>query len=232
VMIEETVFFRFFDLGMGLQQGFDAFTDAPLRSGHPLLGREVWAAELERAGFGAALLAARQGSPSHTLGLDVMLARLAPAVARIDRSSLSAFLAERLPEYMVPADYVVIDAVPLSASGKVDRSALPALRSAVVTDSHPFVAPRNDLEETICALWREVLEVERVGVTDDFFRLGGDSLLASQLAASLRQRLGIHVPLKAVFEAPTVEDMAGLVAIIREHASEEPFEELRLSGTI
>ncbi|MET0399016.1 MAG: amino acid adenylation domain-containing protein, partial [Longimicrobiaceae bacterium] len=133
-------------------------------------------------------------------------AELAPAAAR-------AYLAERLPEYMVPAAVVVLEALPLTAHGKVDRHALPAPELGGGT-AEP-VAPRTTTEEVLAGIWAEVLGLERVGVEDGFFELGGHSLLATRVVSRVRELFGVEVPLRAVFEGPTVAELAGRVEEIR-----------------
>ncbi|MBV9772680.1 MAG: amino acid adenylation domain-containing protein, partial [Gemmatimonadetes bacterium] len=117
---------------------------------------------------------------------------------------LRAYLGERLPEYMVPAVLVMLEALPLSANGKVDRRALPAPEA----ESERYEAPRTQTEELLAGIWAEVLRVERVGVHDDFFALGGHSLLATRVIARVRDAFRVEVPLRVLFEAPTLAAFA------------------------
>ncbi|HEX8821925.1 MAG TPA: condensation domain-containing protein, partial [Archangium sp.] len=115
-----------------------------------------------------------------------------------------------LPEYMVPSAFRVLDALPLSPNGKVDRKALPA-PEATRSEQHTYVAPRTPTEQLLASLWTQVLGVERVGGGDNFFELGGHSLLATQVVSRIRASFGVDLPLRALFEAPTVESLALLV---------------------
>jgi amino acid adenylation domain-containing protein len=127
-------------------------------------------------------------------------------------TGLRAFLQARLPEAMVPASFVLVDALPRTASGKLDRRALPAPTAMDADVAAAHVPPRTALEETIAAAWREVLNVPRVGVHDDFFALGGNSLVALRLLARLRQAVGAELPVAALLQGPTVERLARAVA--------------------
>jgi amino acid adenylation domain-containing protein len=128
--------------------------------------------------------------------------------ADLSPDDLRAFLAGRLPGYMVPADVVVLPALPLTRTGKVDRRALPAPERAA---GEGIVAPRTPTEETLAGLWRDLLDVPEVGVHDDFFDLGGHSLLATRLLSRVRSAFGVELPLRSLFEAPTLEALAARI---------------------
>jgi amino acid adenylation domain-containing protein/non-ribosomal peptide synthase protein (TIGR01720 family) len=119
-------------------------------------------------------------------------------------------LRAELPEYMVPLHWLWLDKMPLNANGKLDRKALPALEIGQI-QSQDYEAPRNELEQTLADIWAEVLKVERVGVRDNFFELGGHSLLATQIASRVQKTLQRDVPLRAMFECSTVEELAGYI---------------------
>ncbi|NOK14931.1 non-ribosomal peptide synthetase, partial [Corallococcus exercitus] len=126
----------------------------------------------------------------------------------LDVSALRAYLKQHLPEYMVPAAFVSLEALPLTSNGKVDRKALPVPDVGLLRASHAYEAPSSPLEEKLAALWSEVLRVPTVGRTDNFFELGGHSLLATQLVARVRAALDVELPLRALFEAPTIAALA------------------------
>ncbi|WP_218081855.1 non-ribosomal peptide synthetase [Anthocerotibacter panamensis] len=124
-------------------------------------------------------------------------------------AELRQFLQARLPEFMVPAHFVPLSALPLTANGKVDRKALPAPdRSDTPTN---FVPPQTPVEIVLAEVWGELLRHSEVGVQDDFFALGGHSLLATQVISRLREVLGIEIPLRYLFEAPTIARLSTLL---------------------
>jgi amino acid adenylation domain-containing protein len=121
-------------------------------------------------------------------------------------AELREHLQQRLPEYMIPSAFVLLEGLPLTSNGKVDRKALPAPEETV--REAEYVAPRTTTEEVLAGIWAEVLGVERVGVTDNFFELGGHSLLATQLVSRVRETFSVEVSLRSVFGKPTIEEVA------------------------
>jgi amino acid adenylation domain-containing protein len=118
-------------------------------------------------------------------------------------SDLRSFLAERLPVHMLPSAFVLLESLPLTAHGKVDRKNLPAPDQARSTTAE-FAAPRTSVETQLAAIWEEVLGVERVSINDNFFELGGHSLLATRLTARIREAFAVDVSLRRLFEEPTI----------------------------
>jgi acyl carrier protein len=126
---------------------------------------------------------------------------------------LHRLLRERLPEYMVPAAFVLLDDLPLTPNGKIDRAALPAPDAVRPALEGAYVAPSTPVEATLARVWADVLGIDEVGVHDDFFtELGGHSLLATQVVSRVRQALRAELPLALLFEAPTVAKLAKTIA--------------------
>jgi acyl-CoA synthetase (AMP-forming)/AMP-acid ligase II/acyl carrier protein len=131
----------------------------------------------------------------------------APAV-----SDLRSFVKTKLPEYMVPSSFVVLETLPVSPSGKLNRRALPDPDDARPELARAFVAPSTPVEQAVAEIFSEVLEVRQVGLHDDFFELGGHSLLATRVVSRLRDRFQIEMTPRFLFESPTVADMASRIS--------------------
>jgi acyl carrier protein len=126
-------------------------------------------------------------------------------------SEMRSFLQEKLPEYMVPAAFVILDALPLTPSGKVDRKALPAPDGSATERQKEFVAPETILEQRLAEIWSKVLGVERVSVEDNFFELGGTSLLATEAIYQINKAFQMHLSARDLFQATTVASLALLI---------------------
>ncbi|WP_017703533.1 non-ribosomal peptide synthetase, partial [Pseudomonas syringae] len=140
----------------------------------------------------------------------VLAAYLVPSAAAQDhdalRDALKSHLKASLPDYMVPAHLVILDAMPLTPNGKLDRRALPA--PDISQAQQDYLAPQTEMEQQLATIWADVLKVERVGITDNFFELGGHSLLATQVVTRAQKLLQRNVPLRAMFEFNTVQALA------------------------
>jgi acyl carrier protein len=169
---------------------------------------EIEAALLRHPDVQEATVLAHRTAPGESLLAGYLVAR--PHHPAPQPVQLRAHLRDLLPDYMVPAQWAVLDALPLTPSGKVDRKALPALGRPV--EAPDYLAPRDPAEEAVAGFWCEVLGVDRVGVLDDFFALGGHSLLATRVLARIRAAFGIDLPLRLLFEATTVAELADAVA--------------------
>ena len=126
-------------------------------------------------------------------------------------SDLRAYLKGKLPDYMVPSAFVFIDSIPLSPHGKVDRQALPEPDRNSTDLAEDYVGPRNAVEDIIAAAWSEILRVKPIGVYDNFFDLGGHSLKATQVISRLRKAFQSEIPLRLIFESPTIAELAAVI---------------------
>ncbi|MEV0558603.1 amino acid adenylation domain-containing protein, partial [Streptomyces sp. NPDC050597] len=161
---------------------------------------EVEAALTAHPGVRQAAVIARDSGSAVGIRL---LAYVVPA-GTVDVAALRVFAAARLPEFMVPSAFVVLDQLPLAPNGKLDHKALPEPR----LDGEAYRAPRTSREKALADLFAQVLGVDRVGVDDNFFTLGGHSLLATRITGRIRTELGVELPIRAVFDAPTVAELA------------------------
>ena len=142
--------------------------------------------------------------PWHSYANNPLQAKLAYQLV----PQLRSYLSERLPDYMVPSAFVVLAALPLTPSGKVNRRALPVLDRVRPESAGAYVSPRTPIEEVLVGIWSKVLGLKQVGVNDNFFELGGHSLLATQLVSRVRDAFQIELPLRSLFEAPTVAGLS------------------------
>jgi acyl carrier protein len=125
-----------------------------------------------------------------------------------DLSALRLFLEERLPDFMVPGAIVAVDRLPRTPNGKLDRRALAKVEVTRQETSAAFVAPRTPIEDAVAGIWAKVLGIDRVGAHDNFFRLGGNSLATIQVASQIGQDFGVEIPIRVIFGAPTVAELA------------------------
>ena len=175
---------------------------------------EIEAVLVRHAAVREAVVVAHEDAPG-----DKRLVAYVSVCEALEGSALRRYLGQHLPEYMVPANFVVLDALPKTSAGKVDRRRLPAPNPERDTRHGPSAVPRNQVEERLVDLWCDVLRKDRIGIHDNFFELGGHSLLATQVISRIRAVYGKELPLRALFEAPTV---AGLAARLADGTPEDP----------
>jgi amino acid adenylation domain-containing protein len=170
----------------------------------------------------AVVLADRDPSGEQRLVAYLVAAETLPP----DRA-IREFLAEKLPDHMLPAAFVRLDALPITLNGKLDQEALPSPEEMVAERARSArVAPRNQVEQTLTEIWRHVLGLDEIGVDDDFFELGGNSIKATQLASRVRQRFEVSLPLRAIFELKTVARCAEQVErLVRDELDALPEEQ-------
>jgi pyochelin synthetase len=209
LLVEQTAFHDWFDLTMGLQQGFDGYEDTDLRSGHPLLDVATWRSELADAGFADTAVLTPPGSGMAAIGFDVIVARGPDESRRFDGELLRTFVARQLPRHMVPSTVHAIEELPLTSTGKVDRATLAKARGRGSATGRPAKPPRTDRQRKLVEIWCTVLGLSQADLADDFLEAGGDSLLAARLVATISSAFGITVAVATVLEYPTVELLDG-----------------------
>ncbi|MDH3282562.1 MAG: non-ribosomal peptide synthetase [Gammaproteobacteria bacterium] len=223
----------------------DRFTDDPKRPGHciyrtgdlgrfrrdgallhlgrkdlqvKILGYRVEVGEIESAFLGhpavrQAAVVGRRGEDGEDTRLAAYVARTPSA--RISSQDLKAFLRRRLPEYMLPVSITFVPDLPQTPNGKIDYTALPSVESAVAPGSDPAGAPRNETEAKLANIWRDVLRVEQVDVNENFFNLGGNSILAMRVMSRVHKDFRVEYPISAIFKYPTVATLAEFIAAAR-----------------
>jgi hypothetical protein len=155
-------------------------------------------------------------------GLRCLVAYVVPAGEALAPGELRSFLAARLPDSMVPSRFVFLDALPLGATGKVDRRSLPPPDAGGTEEGAGYVAPRTPFEALVAEAWAEALGRERVGIHDNFWDLGGHSLLATRVLARISRDLGVELPLQTLFKRPTVAELTAVIGeVLLEDAGEE-----------
>jgi aspartate racemase len=167
---------------------------------------EIEAALSQHPGVREAVVVAREDDP----GQKRLVAYVVGKEGMPGSSDLRGYLKQKLPEYMVPSAFLFLDALPLTPNGKVDRRALPAPEGRPELEEG-YVAPRTPTEEVLSRIWAQVLGLDRVGVHDNFFDLGGHSLLAVRLFSQIEKSFDRHLPLAAIFQGPTVAQLASLL---------------------
>lgn len=166
---------------------------------------EVTAALNEHPQIQQSVVVAREGGAGETRLIAYFVAALQ---SQPTLSELRDFLANRLPDYMVPVSFVRLERLPLTANGKVDRKSLPAAEESNTLRDRAYTAARTDMERTVAGMLERLLNLEHVDVDDNFFSLGGHSLLGAQLIARVRDTFGIEMPLRVIFEAPSVAELS------------------------
>jgi acyl-coenzyme A synthetase/AMP-(fatty) acid ligase/acyl carrier protein len=163
-----------------------------------------------------AVVSAREGTP----GDEQLVAYVVPgSQPRGLLTELRGYLQKKLPEYMVPSAFVVLEALPLTPNGKVDRKALPAPDPSGFRAENSYAEPRTPVEEQLVEIWEEVLGLERVGIHDNFFELGGHSLLATRVVSRVRKVFQVELPLLSLFEEPTVAGLAERIKVMQQSRS-------------
>jgi aspartate racemase len=189
--------------------------------GYRIEAAEIETELLDHPDVGHAVVVAQHHGPDERR----LIAYFTPANGQVvSGTELRNYLKERLPDYMVPAGFVSLDELPFTASGKVNRPALPAYELATAGLQEEFIAPRTPVEEAIAEIWKNILKLESVSVRDNFFELGGHSLLAVRLISEIEKLYGEKIRLTALFQGATVEHLAEMVAAKKPHDDLTVFE--------
>ncbi|MEH0020164.1 MAG: amino acid adenylation domain-containing protein [Desulfobacter sp.] len=219
LILEETRFHPSFDLHMGLQQGFDRYEDTGIRKDHPLLDGNQWVAHLKKNGFSDGMVLNKSGARAEIMGFDVIMAMAGTASSIPGSADLKAFLSERLPAYMVPGLFMEIDTLPLSANGKVDRKQLPQPEILDTRSGKGTGRPATYRESVVGEIWQTILGADAIGVEDNFFEIGGDSLVATRIVSRICKSFGIELTLPMLFENPTISALSRIIGGLTDPAS-------------
>jgi amino acid adenylation domain-containing protein len=165
-----------------------------------------------------AVIVAREDEPGNKRLVAYLVAdeHAAPAAGDIRK-----FIRERLPDYMVPSAFMMLDAMPLTPNGKINRNALPAPDQSYEASQENFVEASSPLEKLLAELWGEVLGRDCVGINDNFFEMGGHSIMATQLVYKIQQLLPVEISLRSIFEAPTIAELSKVIALSSNESNDE-----------
>ena len=205
-------------LNQGVLQFLGRLDDQVKISGYRIEPREIETVLSNHPTVATAAVVARENRP----GEKFLVAYVAPNSEAAANDELRSYLKERLPEYMVPAVFIRLKALPLTLHGKIDRAALPEPEISLDRSGREYVAPRNDLQQQLVDIWEDLFKLHPIGVTDDFFELGGNSLQMIMLLARVEEKLGKRVPMADLFAEPTIEHLSELVG----HGKEKLFQSL------
>jgi amino acid adenylation domain-containing protein len=169
---------------------------------------EIEATLRQHAAVREAVVISRGNNPSEQR----LVGYVVPSQQPLTLNDLKCFLRDKLPEYMVPSAFVLLDTLPLTSNGKIDRRNLPDPDQGTLEEERDFVAPRTPVEESLAQIWAEVLKVRQVGIHDNFFELGGHSLSLTQVASRIRRDFLVSLPLRILFDAPTIADLSAAIA--------------------
>ncbi|HKV33206.1 MAG TPA: amino acid adenylation domain-containing protein [Pyrinomonadaceae bacterium] len=216
-------------LNDGLIQFLGRVDDQVKISGFRIEPREIEAVLSAHPELKAAVVIAKE----QTVDQKLLVAYFVPNTeGGTSSDELRTYLKERLPEYMVPAVFVPLEELPLTAHGKVDRAALPAPQVSLTRAGREYLAPQNDLQQQLVDIWEELFKVHPIGITDNFFELGGHSLQMIMLVARVEERLGKRVQMAELFEDPTIEHLADLIGHGKENLLQSLIVPLRPEGSL
>ena len=180
---------------------------------------EIEAVLVQHRAVQSSVVVVREDTPGDKRLVGYLVAR---ANGSFDPAEVRNYLKQKLPDYMIPSALVALVELPLTPNGKVDRRALPMPDQNRPALTDVYQAPRTSIENTLASLWSEILKVDKIGIHDNFFDLGGHSLLATQIVSRIRGHLSIELPLRSIFESPTVAELAAVIERNQSRNSETP----------
>ncbi|PCH94950.1 MAG: hypothetical protein COB85_05055 [Bacteroidetes bacterium] len=142
------------------------------------------------------------------------------ASQEFQRNELKNYLSENLPQYMIPSFFVSLKKLPLTSAGKIDSKSLPDLKSLQLTGKVKYMPPQNPMEKKLVKIWKEVLDIEKIGITDNFFDMGGHSLMATQVVSKIHKVLEVKIELKTIFIHPTIQELVKTIALEEKSAQD------------
>ncbi len=199
-------------------EGLSDYEDDRTESNLPFLTHQKWREKLLSAGFATVDVFPIQDDAVAAFAQRVIVAYAPDQVFLPDGPALKAALSSSLPEYMIPKNYILLDELPLSSNGKVDRSRLPRFVQAAHAPRNGAEKPSPGIEADIASIWEDVLKVGTIFAGDDFFELGGDSLLATRVIGEVNRRIGVRVSIRRLFEDPCLRTFAAAVRAQRDQS--------------
>ncbi|MGD9823131.1 amino acid adenylation domain-containing protein [Desulfobacter sp.] len=220
LMVEATVNTDLQKISVGLiEEGFTTFEDARAKMQLPLLDGDKWLEFLKSSGFDRRFTVL--GRHSESVAQDMIIAQAPNMVKEISLAALSEFLQQKIPTYMIPSDYIAMNAIPLTPNGKLDRKSLPVPDEDHGGVKKAFMAPGTKTEFLLTRIWQAVLKLDQISIHDSFFDLGGDSLLATRIIAKIREKTGVAIPLRMLFESLSIRELAKRIANLQVEINEE-----------
>ncbi|MCG8640170.1 MAG: amino acid adenylation domain-containing protein [Desulfobacterales bacterium] len=199
-----------------LEDGFTRFKDERQQTRLPLLSVKQWQKNIRSQHFAEVMTFPGHDDPAGVFGQHIITARAPENAKHFKPEKLTEFLSTNLPGYMIPSGFSLLDELPLTANGKIDRKKLSLSDNIGISKPEKTVTqPRTSTEKTLVKIWRRLLEIEQISVFDSFFELGGDSLLATRLSAMVRTRFEIDLPLGNIFEGPTIAELSQQIRALK-----------------
>ena len=203
LLLEATRYLRVGAISLGF---VESYGQNELPTDSRFMSLEQWQTALESTGFSNFLSFPETDSVTKLFGQAVMLSQAPSSHKTLDQNLLLSFLREKLPEYMIPSTIFTLDAIPLTTNGKVDRNSLPQPQQNIIESEKNYTAPRTKTEQILAEILADTLNIERVGIYDNFFSIGGDSLLGIQIIARAK-KAGFNLKPRQIFQYPTIAEL-------------------------